>query len=189
MAGKRFSSSMSGYNKKEVDSYLKNIFDDFEEKLVEKDVEINKLVGQLKDLSQKYENIKIKEDQIDIEKEKISKALVRADETYAQIINDAKREALVETEHLENKAEEQREKVVDIKKELLELREAAYKMLDKYKNAIDDINQEYDVVFEEKDEPNEPVEEIKIVAEEENFEYVEYKITDDAEEIDAEEEL
>ncbi len=188
MAGKRFSSSISGYNKNEVDSYLKNVFDDFEQKLVEKDGEINKLLGQLKDLSQKYEDIKIKEDQIELEKEKISKALIRADETYAQIINDAKKEAKIETESLEKRAEMQREKIVDIKKELLELREAAYLMIDKYKKTIDEINQEVDIAFEEEVEDSESADDIKVAEEEESFEYVEYKITDDAEEIEAEEE-
>ncbi len=188
MAGKRFSSSMSGYNKNEVDSYLKNVFDDFEQKLVEKDGEINKLLGQLKDLSQKYEDIKIKEEQIDIEKEKISKALVRADETYSQIIRDAKKEAIIETESLENKAEKQREKIVDIKKELLGLREAAYKMIDKYKKTIDEINQEFDIAIEEQVEASKPEDEIKVAVEEESFEYVEYKITDDAEDIEMQEE-
>jgi len=180
MASKRFKSSMSGYDKKEVDAYLKNVFDDFEKKIVDKDEEINKLLGQVKKLSKKYEDIKLKEDQIDAEKEKITKALVRADETYAQIIDDAKKESKKEIEDLEKQAEVKREMIVDIKKELLDLKEKANIMINKYKESIESINNEFDIKLE--DESSDKVDEAKEEVAEETFEYVEYQIKDDIEE-------
>jgi len=180
MASKRFKSSMSGYDKKEVDAYLKNVFNDFEKKIVDKDEEINKLLGQVKKLSKKYEDIKLKEDQIDAEKEKITKALVRADETYAQIIDDAKKESKKEIEDLEKQAEVKREMIVDIKKELLDLKEKANSMISKYKESIEAINNEFDIKLE--DETNDKAADAKEEEAEETFEYVEYQIKDDIEE-------
>jgi len=180
MASKRFKSSMSGYDKKEVDAYLKNVFDDFEKKIVDKDEEINRLLGQVKKLTKKYEDIKLKEDQIDIEKEKITKALVRADETYAQIIDDAKKESKKEIEDLEKQAEEKREMIVDIKKELLDLKEKANAMIDRYKEAIEAIHSEFDIKIEGEETDTETSRDEQ--AAEETFEYVEYQIKDDIEE-------
>lgn len=184
MAGKKFKATMMGYDKEEVDAYLKNIFEDFENKLIEKDEEILKLLSQIKVLTKKYDSIKIKEEAIDAEKDKISKALVRADETYSKIIEDAKKEAKDEVEALENRAEVEREKIVDIKKELLELKEVTQKAIEKYSNALKNLNidlEENDTT-EEEEKP-----EVKTEENDENdeneFEYVEYKITDDAEEI------
>jgi len=189
MVGKKFKATMMGYDKDEVDSYLKNVFEDFENKLIEKDEEIIKLLSQIKVLTKKYDSIKVKEDQLDTEKNKISKALVRADETYAKIIEDAKKEAKAEVENLEKKAEEEREKIVDLKKELMTLKEVSKQALDKYSEALQNLNIEFENEINNEaaaNEENEQVEEQNEEEQEDVFEYVEYQITDDVEEIDSE---
>ncbi|MBN2851661.1 MAG: DivIVA domain-containing protein [Clostridia bacterium] len=184
MAVKRFKSSLSGYDKSEVDRYIQNVFEDFESKLVEKDEEINRLFGQVKELSKKYDDIKLKEDQIAIEKEKITKALVRADETYAQIIEVAKKEAKNEVDSLENQAESQREKIVDIKKELIDLKKTAKAMIEKYQKAIDNIDKEFDITIEEDYAEAATADDKESSAD--SYEYIEYQIKDDVEDIDEE---
>lgn len=139
MAQKRFQNSMFGFNKEAVNTYVENLTKDYEEKLTSKDSEIEKLMNQLKNVSKKYEEIKLEEERILTEKEKISKALVSANEKAEKIVEEAKERVMAEVVELEAAAEKEREKIVDIKRELKEMKSEASIILEKYEKAINDI--------------------------------------------------
>lgn len=139
MAQKRFQSSMFGFNKSTVNTYIENLTRDSEEKLTSKDLEIEKLVSQLKNVNKKYEEIKLEEERILTEKEKISQALVSANEKADKIVEDAKERIAMEVTELETIAENEREKIVDIKRELKEMKAEASDVLAKYEKAINEI--------------------------------------------------
>ncbi|MCK5757589.1 MAG: DivIVA domain-containing protein [Clostridiales bacterium] len=139
MAQKRFQSSMFGFNKGTVNTYIENLTKDYEEKLTSKDLEIEKLISQLKKVNKKYEEIKLEEERILTEKEKISQALVSANEKADKIVEDAKERITAEVVELEATAENEREKIVDIKRELKEMKAEASGILEKYEKAINEI--------------------------------------------------
>ncbi|MCD6322200.1 MAG: DivIVA domain-containing protein [Clostridiales bacterium] len=139
MAQKRFQSSMFGFHKGTVNTYIENLTRDYEEKLTSKDLEIEKLVSQLKKVNRKYEEIKLEEERILTEKEKISQALVSANEKAEKIIEDAKEQIEAEVVELEAVAENEREKIVDIKRELKEMKAEASGVLRKYEKVINEI--------------------------------------------------
>ncbi len=153
MAQKRFPNSMFGFEKSTVNTYIENLTRDYEEKLTAKDMEIEKLVAQLKNVNKKYEAIKLEEERILTEKEKISQALVSANEKANKIVEDAKETVSAEVIELEAKAEKEREKIVDIKSELMGMKTDAMKMLEKYQKALNEI-----VFSEIADEPEAPAE-------------------------------
>ncbi len=139
MAQKRFQSSMFGFNKGTVNTYIENLTRDYEEKLTAKDLEIEKLISQLRNVNKKYEEIKLEEERIFTEKEKISQALVSANEKADKIVEDAKERIAAEVIELETTAENEREKIVDIKRELKEMKVEASSVLEKYEKAINEI--------------------------------------------------
>ncbi len=139
MAQKRFQSSMFGFNKGTVNTYIENLTKDYEEKLTSKDLEIEKLISQLKNVNKKYEEIKLEEERILTEKEKISQALVSANEKADKIVEDAKERIAAEVIELEATAENEREKIVDIKRRLKEMKAEASGVLEKYEKAINEI--------------------------------------------------
>lgn len=139
MAQKRFQSSMFGFNKGTVNTYIENLTRDYEEKLTSKDLEIEKLISQLKNVNKKYEEIKLEEERILTEKEKISQALVSANEKAEKIVEEAKERITAEVIELEATAENEREKIVDIKRELKEMKAEASSVLEKYEKAINEI--------------------------------------------------
>ena len=139
MAGKRFASSMFGFDKGAVNTYLENLTRDYEEKLTSKDVELEKMMNQLKKVNGKYEALKLEEERIYTEKEKISQALVSANEMADKIVTEAKGKVAAEVTELEAAAENEREKIVDIRKELKEMKTEAASVLSKYTNAVNSI--------------------------------------------------
>jgi len=139
MAQKRFPNSMFGFEKSTVNTYIENLTRDYEEKLTAKDMEIEKLVAQLKNVNKKYESIKLEEERILTEKEKITKALISANEKADRIVEDAKETVTAEVVELETKAEKEREKIVDIKRELMGMKSEAMEMLTKYQSALSEI--------------------------------------------------
>ena len=154
MAQKRFPNSMFGFEKSTVNTYIENLTRDYEEKLTSKDMEIEKLVAQLKNVNKKYESIKLEEERILTEKEKITKALVSANEKADRIVEDAKETVTAEVVELETKAEKEREKIVDIKRELMGMKSEAMEMLTKYQKALNEIVfNEVEEVPEAKEEP------------------------------------
>jgi hypothetical protein len=152
MAQKRFPNSMFGFDKGTVNTYIENLTRDYEEKLTAKDMEIEKLVAQLKNVNKKYEAIKLEEERILTEKEKISQALVSANEKAEKIVVDAKERISAEVVELEAAAEAEREKIVDIKRELMQMKEEASAVVEKFRKAlkemvftsIDDVKEEAD---------------------------------------------
>lgn len=139
MAGKRFRSSLFGFDKASVNTYIENLTRDYEERITSKDIEIEKMMNQLKTINGKYEAIKLEEERIYTEKEKISKALVSANDQADRIIEDAKDKVVAEVYELEQKAESEREKIVDIKSELMKMKSDASDILARCKTAIDSI--------------------------------------------------
>ncbi len=53
MAGKRFRSSIFGFDKASVNTYLESLTRDYEERLTSKDLEIEKTMSQLKKINEK----------------------------------------------------------------------------------------------------------------------------------------
>jgi vacuolar-type H+-ATPase subunit H len=62
---------------------------------------------------------------------------MKANELSDQIVKEAKDTAFKEVAELEVRAEEEREKIVDIKKQLAALQASAAKLLEKFSDSLD----------------------------------------------------
>ncbi|MFA7673676.1 MAG: hypothetical protein WCY62_07470 [Clostridia bacterium] len=137
MAKKRFRSSMGGYNKDDVNKYIENLIEDFEAKFAEKDTTIKTMNDELLDLRKINSEQKASEAELQKERDSITKALMKANEVSDQIVREAKEAAFKEVSELEVKAEAEREKIIDLKKELAAVQASAAKVLEKFNEALE----------------------------------------------------
>lgn len=139
---KRFGTSLFGFKKADVNSYIEKILKEFDDKLKEKDDEISDLKRQCKENFTKYEDSMKKVQIIEEEKNKIADALIKAQEKAELIIDEAKNTALEEKKKLDDMIEEEKEKLVDIKEELKVLKSEVVSTLKKYEVQLNNLVEE-----------------------------------------------
>jgi len=133
---KRFRTSLFGFKKSDVNSYIEKILKEFDDKLKEKDDEINTLKSQSKDVKTKYEELLKKAEEINENRAKIANVLIRAQEKAELMLEDARVQAIDEKKKLEQTIEQEKEKLVDIKEELKSLKQEAVNTLKKYESQL-----------------------------------------------------
>lgn len=136
---KRFGTSLFGFRKSDVNSYIEKILIEFGDKLKEKDEEIGLLKDQNKELKAKYENLAERADQINEDRAKIADVLIKAQEKAELMLEDARIQAKEEKKRLEGLIENEREKLVDIKAELKSLKSDVVNTLKKYEGQLDEF--------------------------------------------------
>lgn len=133
MAGeKRFDTSMFGFNKSDVNFYIEKMLKEFDDKLKEKDAELEVLKNQNKDLKVKFDELSRKSEHMEEVRTKIADVLINAQEKAETIVQDAKTKAMEEKKSLEQIIEQEKEKIVDIKHDLKTLKAETVDMLRKY---------------------------------------------------------
>lgn len=133
---KKFGSEMFGYDKKEVEEYIKAIKAEYESKLQAEKSDSNRIANELTIIKKKLERYEI--DYVE-RQEKVANALITAEDQARKIIEDARAEALQEKDRIEGLIEMEREKLLDVKKEVIDLKEKAIKLLDKYNNELNNL--------------------------------------------------
>jgi archaellum component FlaC len=136
---KRFRTSLFGFGKSDVNLYIEKILKEFDDKLKAKDEEIADLKEQVKDIKSKYDDLVSKADMINEDRSKIAEVLIKAQEKAEIILEDARAEALEEKKKLEETIEAEKEKLVDIKRELNILKTEAINALKKYESQLSGI--------------------------------------------------
>ena len=133
---KKFNSEMFGYDKKEVEEYVKAIKADYESKLQAERSESNRVANELTIVKRKLERY---ESDYVIKQEKVANALITAEDQAKKIIENARVEACAEKERVENLIEMERENLHDMKKEVIDLKEKTIRLLDKYSNEMNSL--------------------------------------------------
>ena len=128
---------MGGFKKSDVNTYIEKILREFEEKLKEKDDEIAALKSQYKDVKSKYEELQGRENQINEDRAKISEVLIKAQEKADLMLEDARIAALEEKRQLEETIEKDKERLVDIRKEIKTLKDEIVSTLKKYDSQLE----------------------------------------------------
>ncbi|MEG0072952.1 MAG: DivIVA domain-containing protein [Clostridia bacterium] len=133
---KKFSNEMFGYDKKEVEEYIKDIKADYESKVYAEKAENNRIANELTIVKKKLDRYET--DYVE-KQEKVANALITAEDQAKKIIEQARAEALDERNRIEQLIEMEKEKLLDLKKDVIELREKAIKTLDKYCTQLGDL--------------------------------------------------
>lgn len=133
---KKFSNEMFGYDKKEVEEYIKALKAEYESKLQAEKSDSNRIANELTIVKKKLERYET--DYVE-RQEKVANALITAEDQARKIIEDARAEALQEKDRIEGLIEMEREKLLDVKKEVIDLKEKTIKLLDKYSNEMNNL--------------------------------------------------
>ena len=126
---KKFANEMFGYNKAEVDDYIKELKSEYETKLQAERSDSNRLSNELTIVKKKIERYET--DYIQ-RQEKVANALITAEDQSKRIIEAARVEANTERERIEHLIELEKEKLLDMKKEVVDLKEKAQKIMEKF---------------------------------------------------------
>ena len=133
---KKFNTEMFGYDKKEVEEYLREMKADYESNLQAEKAEINRLSNVITIIRKKLERY----DTEYIEKqEKVANALITAEDQARNILENARQEALNEKQRIESVIEVEKEKLLDIKREVIDLKERTVRVLEKYNETMTEL--------------------------------------------------
>ncbi len=135
---KKFRTGMSGYNKDDVNEYIERILSEFDSRLKEKDDEISGLKLQLRDTKGKLDQAGSNVDAVTKDRERISLVLIQAQQKADSMLEDARAEAGAERERLENLLETHRESLIDVKRDIRDMKSYVADMLAKYATGLDE---------------------------------------------------
>lgn len=71
--------------------------------------------------------------------EKVANALITAEDQAKKIIENSRIESMQEKDRIEHLIEMEKEKLLDIKKEVIDLKEKTITLLDKYSNEMNNL--------------------------------------------------
>ena len=133
---KKFSNEMFGYDKREVEEYIKAMKAEYESKIQAEKSDANRIPNELTILKRKLE--KYETDYI-AKQEKVANALITAEDQAKKIIENSRIESMQEKDRIEHLIEMEKEKLLDIKKEVIDLKEKTITLLDKYSNEMNNL--------------------------------------------------
>lgn len=133
---KKFGSEMFGYDKKEVEDYIKALKAEYESKLQAERSDSNRVANELTIVKKKLERYEV--DYIQ-KQEKVANALITAEDQAKKIIENSRQEAMQEKDRIEHVIEMEKEKLLDIKKDILDLKEKTVKLLEKYSEDMNSL--------------------------------------------------
>lgn len=133
---KKFTSEMFGYSKKEVEEYLKDMKADYEGRIQVEKAEVNRLSNEITIIRKKLERYDSEYLQ---KQEKVANALITAEDQSKAIVETARQEAINEKSRIESLIEAEKEKLLDIKREVIELKEKTVQVLEKYNDTMSDL--------------------------------------------------
>lgn len=136
---KRFGSSAFGFNKSDVNAYIERIIHEFDQRLKEKDDEISNLKLQIREMKARFETAQIDSEALSKDKERIAIALIKAQEKADALVEEARAKAQQEKETLERALEAEREKIIDIKRDVRDMKTQLVDMLARYQIQVNEV--------------------------------------------------
>ena len=133
---KKFGNEMFGYDKREVEDYIKALKADYESRIQAERSDANRVANELTIVKKKLERYEVDYVQ---KQEKVANALITAEEQAKKIIETSRAEALQEKERIEQLIEMEKEKLLDMKKEVIDLKEKTVRLLDKYSQEMNNL--------------------------------------------------
>ncbi len=133
---KKFGSEMFGYDKKEVEEYVKALKAEYESKLQAERSDANRIANELTIVKKKLEKYEFDYVQ---RQEKVANALITAEDQAKKIIETSRNEAMQEKDRIEHLIEMEKEKLLDLKKDVIDLKEKTVRLLDQYSQEMNNL--------------------------------------------------
>jgi len=133
---KKFGTEMFGYDKKEVEEYVKALKAEYESKLQAERSDANRIANELTIVKKKLEKYEFDYVQ---RQEKVANALITAEDQAKKIIETSRNEAMQEKDRIEHLIEMEKEKLLDLKKDVIDLKEKTVRLLDQYSQEMNNL--------------------------------------------------
>lgn len=133
---KKFGTEMFGYDKKEVEEYVKSLKAEYESKLQAERSDANRVANELTIVKKKLEKYEFDYVQ---RQEKVANALITAEDQAKKIIESSRNEAMQEKDRIEHLIEMEKEKLLDLKKDVIDLKEKTVRLLDRYSQEMNNL--------------------------------------------------
>lgn len=133
---KKFGTEMFGYDKKEVEEYVKSLKAEYESKLQAERSDANRVANELTIVKKKLEKYEFDYVQ---RQEKVANALITAEDQAKKIIESSRNEAMQEKDRIEHLIEMEKEKLLDLKKDVIDLKEKTVRLLDQYSQEMNNL--------------------------------------------------
>ena len=117
-----FRGALFGYNKKDVQKYVEEISVNFNNQL-------NSLKAEIDRLNEQKSEIEVQKAEIEKRKAAISEAIISAQEQGEKIIAQSREKGEAEYQDMQNKIAEENQKLVKIRREIVNIRRNAIKTL------------------------------------------------------------
>ncbi|HBR03921.1 MAG TPA: hypothetical protein DD738_15080 [Ruminiclostridium sp.] len=137
---KKFGSAPFGFNKSDVNAYIEKIIHEFDQRLKEKDDEISNLKLQIREMKNRYETAAQDSQNLIKDKERIAGALIQAQEKAEAVMEEAKARAAEEKIKLDQALERERERIIDIKRDVKAMKIQVVDMLSKFQALLNDAD-------------------------------------------------
>ncbi len=135
---KKFDNEMFGYDKKQVEEYIREMKADSESTIQAERAEVNRLSNEITIIRKKLERYDL---EYISRQEKVANALITAEDQAKNILDAAREEAMREKHRIEAVIESEKEKLLEIKKEVIDLKEKTIRILEKYNSDMTELLQ------------------------------------------------
>ena len=125
-----------GLNRKDVETYIASIKDDYEKELMDQSKKLQEMKNENARLNERINALMKEKTEIEQSKAQISDVLIKAQEQAKQIVEDARKQAEKERQDVELLVEEQRERLINAKIDLAMLKDDAKKVIEKFTDDI-----------------------------------------------------
>lgn len=133
------SKGLFGLNPKEVESYIEDLKQGYEEELARQNSELQSMKAENIKLNERLNQFLNDKREIETAKQNISAVLFKAEEQAKQIVEDAKAKAVEEKQDLDALLEQEKEKLIDAKLELAMLKDKAKEVMMKFSDDITNL--------------------------------------------------
>lgn len=135
----QFSGSLFGYNKKDVDDYINQMVEDYENELTKKKDRLVELSEENRTLRKQLANLSDELDQFRAREESIAKALLNAEETAQRTLDNAEKQKQAVFAKLEEETRAWEDKNDNLRKQLMDFEESLLALAEKYQSEINYI--------------------------------------------------
>jgi len=134
---KRFRTSFFGFKKSDVNFYIEKMLREFDDKLKEKDNDIATIKNQHKEAKSRLDELMSGSEQVVEDRKKVTEILLRAQEKAESMLDEARVNIMEERKELQKTIEVEKEKLVDIRREIKKLKGEVVTTLRKYDEQLD----------------------------------------------------
>lgn len=128
-----------GLNRKDVENYIADMKNDYEEELKRQNQELLAMKNENSKLNDRINQLLNDRKEIEEAKKNISDVLFKAEQQAKQIVEDAKSKAIEERQEIDVQIEAEKEKLIDAKIELAMLKDKAKEVMSKFADDLTNL--------------------------------------------------